>query len=98
MDLSEAGSLVDEYLTRLRALPYEELRRRAEDEIVNTSETIGASGIRYQFEVQAFWDDRQKRNIRVLVSIDDGGLRAFRPLTKDFIKAPDGSFVGESNA
>lgn len=33
--------------------------------------------------------------IRVIGSIDDGGWRAFRPLSDDFIRAPDGTFVGE---
>jgi hypothetical protein len=31
----------------------------------------------------------------VLGSIDDGGWRAFKPLCRDFIKAPDGSAVKE---
>jgi hypothetical protein len=31
----------------------------------------------------------------VLGSIDDGGWRAFAPLTRSFIKSPDGTFVGE---
>ena len=36
------------------------------------------------------------RNLRVIVTIDDGTFRAaFRPITKGFIVAPDGSFVGE---
>jgi len=96
VDLTEAGSIMDRYVTRLRALPYQELRRRVENEVVETSETIGPSETRYQLEVQAFWDDRAKCNIRVIVAIDDGGSRAFHPLTRDFIKAPDGSFVGES--
>jgi len=30
------------------------------------------------------------------VSIDDGGLRAFFPITDSFIVAQDGSFVGET--
>jgi hypothetical protein len=35
-------------------------------------------------------------NLRVIVTIDDGTFRAaFRPITKGFIVAPDGSFVGE---
>jgi hypothetical protein len=38
---------------------------------------------------------KKRDNIRVLASIDDGGTRAFHPVTCDFIKAPDGSFVGE---
>jgi len=46
--------------------------------------------------VQAFWDSpRQPGNLRVIVAIDDGGWRAFRPLSADFIVASDGSFVGE---
>jgi hypothetical protein len=47
-------------------------------------------------EVLALWDEgRPGGNLRVMVSIDDGGWRAFKPLTEDFIIAPDGSFVGE---
>ena len=42
------------------------------------------------------WDAHPNGNVRVSAGIDDGGLRAFLPLTSDFIKAPDGSFVGES--
>jgi hypothetical protein len=30
-----------------------------------------------------------------MVSIDDGGLRAFYPITEDFIMSPSGAFVGE---
>jgi hypothetical protein len=44
---------------------------------------------------QALWDDKSKVNLRVIVSIDDGGWRAYSPLGVDFIRAPDGSFVGE---
>lgn len=43
-------------------------------------------------EVQAFWDDEPDGAIRVMASIDDGGWRAFVPLTEDFILAPDGTF------
>jgi hypothetical protein len=58
-------------------------------------EVAGPSGAIYQLEVQAFWDDKRSRHLRVLASIDDGGWSAFIPLTDDFIIAPDGSFVGE---
>jgi hypothetical protein len=55
----------------------------------------GKDGTGYQLEIQVFWDDQPGGNLRVMGSIDDGGLRAFVPLTEDFIVAPDGSFVGE---
>ena len=50
-----------------------------------------------QFEVEVFWDDEPEGNLRVIVSADDGKeWRALRPMrTDDFIKGPDGSFVGE---
>lgn len=32
-----------------------------------------------------FWDHREGGAIRVLGTVDDGGWRAFRPLTEDFI-------------
>jgi hypothetical protein len=53
----------------------------------------GRSGANYQIETQVFWDDRSRSYLRVLVSIDDGGLRAFFPLSDDFVVSRDGGFV-----
>ena len=39
----------------------------------------------------------RRGHLRVLGSIDDGGIRAFFPLTDSFIMAPDGSFIGEDD-
>lgn len=61
----------------------------------DTGELAGHSGTRYQFEIQAFWDDKRRENIRGVGSIDDMGWRALSPLSLDFMVAPDGSFVGE---
>ena len=58
-------------------------------------EETAASGTRYQGSVQVFWDDKPDGAIRVMASIDDGGWRAFVPLTDDFILAPDGTFIGQ---
>jgi len=56
----------------------------------------GPSGQRYQIEFNVLWDDKPGENVRVGASIDDGSFpRAYSPLTDDFIKAPDGSFVDE---
>lgn len=55
----------------------------------------GESGANYQVEVQALWDGPELGHLRVMISIDDGGWRAVKPLSTDFIVAPDGSFVGE---
>jgi hypothetical protein len=58
-------------------------------------EVTDESGIWYQGDVQVFWDGKPDGAIRVVASVDDGGWRAFVPLTDSFILAPDGTFVGE---
>lgn len=60
-----------------------------------TAELRGASGNSYQVEVEIHWDGHPGGAVRVLGSIDDGGLRSFRPISQDFILASDGRFVGE---
>jgi hypothetical protein len=62
----------------------------------DTEDRIGPSGTTYQIEVEAFWDDEEGGNLRVCVAIDGGEVSAYRPISSDFIIAPDGSFVGES--
>ncbi|MEN8188970.1 MAG: hypothetical protein ABFS19_03930 [Thermodesulfobacteriota bacterium] len=56
---------------------------------------IGPGGRKYQIEIQIFWDDKTGGDIRVMGSVDDGGLRAFIPLAADFIKSPADEFIGE---
>lgn len=50
-----------------------------------TAEVVAVSGERYQIEVQVFWADSEKRTLRVLGSIDDGGWRTLLPLCEDFL-------------
>ena len=77
-----------------RLASWAELRHRYLDQ-PETIEVTGDSGTTYQVETVAFWDRPPDRDLRVAVSIDDGGWRAFMPLGVDFIIARDGSFVGE---
>lgn len=96
MDKREAKAILRDRLQHLKQFPYAELRRRVLDPACcEHGEVMGSSGVTYQFSVQAFWDDKKEGRIRVMASIDDGGWRAFLPMTDDFIIAPDGSFVGE---
>ena len=94
MNNEEATELLDRELARLRSEPYELLVSRI-DNSPHRLEPTGADGTSYQIVIRVFWDDRPGGNVRVIGSIDDGGWRAFVPLNRDFIKAPDGSFVGE---
>jgi hypothetical protein len=90
----EARELAAKTIVSLRAETYEALVNRYLDK-EELIEVVGASGTRYSIEVQAYWDSGDPGNLRVMVAIDDGGWRAFNPLTHDFIMAPDGSFVGD---
>jgi hypothetical protein len=93
MNTQEAQSLLSEYLAGYRNYSYDELQTRLRE--IDTYQVNGESGVQYQVEIQVFWDDKLQQNIRVIGAIDDGGWRAFLPLTDSFIMAPDGSFVGE---
>lgn len=93
MDKSEAKAILSRELAGYRQLPYQELIARLE--IEDLREVRGASGTTYQLEFQLLWDDEKSGHLRVMAMIDDGGLRAFVPLTDDFIIAPDGSFIDE---
>jgi hypothetical protein len=93
MNKVEALGVLQAQLRPWRERPWTQLR-----EVVSQShrfKVTGESGTWYQGEVQVLWDDKPDGAIRVIASIDDGGWRAFVPLTADFILAPDGSFVGE---
>jgi hypothetical protein len=94
MNRTEAERLVEELLDEFRTEPYSALAARVGGESI-LRETDGASGAHYQLEILFLWDDYEGGSVRVMGSIDDGGLTAFMPLTRSFIKASDGSFVGE---
>lgn len=95
VNVEEAKSLLDGVVAELRGEPYRTLVARYLHESDERT-VVAESGVQYQVEVQAFWDSpRQPGNLRVIMAIDDGGRHAYRPLSSDFIVAPDGSFVGE---
>lgn len=85
--------LLDAELRRLLELPYSELTK-----LVGASklkEVLGEDGSSYRIYVKAIWDIARKKDVKVIVSVDDGGWRALCPLTQNFVMRPDGSFVDE---
>jgi hypothetical protein len=93
MDRVEARRILGAALDVYRSRSFAELAALAGES--RQGEVLSPCGVRYQVEIQVFWDDRHEKNLRVLGSIDDGGLTAFVPLSDSFIVAPDGKFVGE---
>lgn len=95
MDSDEALAILDRKLREYRAVSYRELVEMIG--IPRVLSVRGSSGTSYQLEIQAFWDAKPGGDVRVLGSIDDGGMHAIVPPTLDFVKAPDGKFVGEAS-
>jgi len=94
MKKSEARTVALSRLQSLRGTSWSELKSRYLN-MPDVIETETESGAVYQVEILAFWDGVAEGDLRVVVSVDDGGWRAIVPLTEDFIVSPDGSFVGE---
>jgi hypothetical protein len=95
MDRREAAAVAERVISRLRGLGYQALIDGLLDQ-AEVEAVVGASGVTYQVEIQARWDSGKPPDLRVIVGVDDGGLRSsFRPVDRTFIITSDGSFIGE---
>ncbi len=94
MNKDQLRRLLAAEMKALKSLSYEELFTKLEK--VETKE-FGEKEDFHQIEIQVFFDDpSEKKNLRVLVAIDDGSLRkAIFPLSNDFIMTPQGKLLGE---
>lgn len=89
MDRQEAAQVLRRELTGYARRPRAELVSLVGD--VDAYSVAGPSSARYQIEVDAHWDDEPGGTLRVLGSIDDGGLRSgFSPTTDGFLIDADG--------
>jgi hypothetical protein len=93
MDSAEAKALLLKESAKYRAKSYNDLKALLGRQ--DTYEVSGPSGVVYQLEVQAFWDDKPNDVLRVRAAIDDKGVRAYMPMVEDFLIAADGAFVGK---
>jgi hypothetical protein len=92
VDKLEAAEILESELARFAGKSYDELVEFIKN--VHVYEKSGKSGVTYQLELQAFWDNPSlpNGNLRVILSIDDGRFpSAFLPLTSDFVLMPDGN-------
>ena len=93
MDMREAETLIQTHLQGWRRRNWGELVALLDRP--QCAELVGATGVRYQVEVMVSWDGAVGGTIRVIGCIDNGGLRALAPLSRDFLLAPDGRFLRE---
>ncbi|PWU00739.1 MAG: hypothetical protein C5B53_03680 [Candidatus Melainabacteria bacterium] len=90
MDKDEARAILQEHINHWKQLSYEELRSRLERKNGEVIEVKGPSGTDYCLEMEVRWETRPGEAIRVLGSIDDGGLASLLPISADFIVYPEG--------
>jgi len=91
MDKTEAKSILTKELREYAAHPYDKLVLSINHPDVKN--VVSDSGENYQIEVNVFWDSKPDGNLRIMASIDDGGWRAFVPLTDSLIMKPDGTLL-----
>jgi hypothetical protein len=95
MDREEAAAVAERVVGRLREQSYQTLVDTLLD-VVEVESVDGDSGATYQVEIQGRWDSGQPPDLRVIVGVDDGGLRSsFSPVDRSFIITSVGSFIGE---
>ena len=85
MDNIEAQKVLREQLALFSGRSYFELTRLVDEERVEALTVRTKGGMMYQVEIRFFWDDQPRDTIRILGSIDDGGIRAFLPLTESLL-------------
>ena len=93
-DKEEARFILLDELEKVRNLGYAQLRNVfVERKDIQNFNVTGASGVEYQVEIQGWWDGDEEEDIRILGGIDNGGLRAYFPLSDSFIVRTDGSLL-----
>jgi hypothetical protein len=91
MNNDEAATVLEQYLAAFVRRPYAELAAMIDNP--QSIEAIGSSGTVYQIEFDVFYDSEPSGDLRIMGCIDDGGWRAFAPLSKSEIMKPTGELV-----
>jgi hypothetical protein len=93
VDKVEARELLEEFLNGLKGQTRDELLRYIRNpDCVTVS---GVDGTWYQIEFEAVWDSVPDGDLRIITSIDDGGVfSALRPLSDSFVVTREGDIVG----
>ena len=93
MTKAEAGQIIEQYLDTYRRISYSELVLKIGEQ--ETFEGVSRDGEKYQIEIDFFFDDEKTNNLRVTGMISYSFITDFAPVSRDFIIAPNGNFIGE---
>ena len=94
MDNSEAIEILSLELDNYMNIPYSRLKTMISDQPIG-KEVRTYNDADYNVEVVINWKDQPEGDIKVLAYIEDGEMRSFIPLSKQFIKTPDDTFLEE---
>jgi len=86
MNTEEAQRILSAELEHYENKSYAELVSQVGENL--SYEKIADDGCSYQIEILILWDSKPQNAIRIIGSIDDGGWRAFFPLTDSTLKLP----------
>ena len=93
MNEQAAQALINDWLGELKQRSYNDLTLMIGR--TRTETRRGEDGKEYQLEAEVFWANKKGGDVLVIVSADDGGLRAFHPLSSSFLRGPDGYLAEE---
>jgi hypothetical protein len=86
VDNEEARAILDTELADCDKRSYDELASLIG--LPKVTKTVkGCAGARYQVETRVVWDAKSGGDVRVLGCIDDGGRRAFLPMSSSILKS-----------
>lgn len=104
-NLETFAAILRDHLASYRRMPHHELAARIGSPLHGLDVIDGTTqgGTLYTIETNILWDDRSKRQIRVIASLSTGRrgcllgfIPAFSPdVADEFILAPDGTFLGD---
>ena len=93
MNKIEAVKFLEKELAQYRKMPYSDLVKKVGEQ--ETLEKIDESDEKFHIEVDFFFDDKEKKTLRVSAMLSYDFWTDFSPISRDFIVALDGKFIDE---
>lgn len=95
MDEVEAKKELERIIKEYRSKEYGFWKSLMDRKEQITFDFTNENGTWYQVEIDAVYDSKPDRTIRVVFMIDDGSRRAWSPLSSCFIINPQNEYIGE---
>lgn len=94
MNQKEAKQILDSIVGQYHKKSYAELVELINGDI-GFFHVKGESGREYEIEIDVFWENKERGNVRFDAILDTGVISSFFPMRETFIKNPQDEFVEE---